>query len=479
MKKNLDLLFAHATLITMQGEGTGILEDGALGVCGSRIEVVGPSREVLAAYTADRLIEAEGKALMPGLIDAHIHTGDGLLRGVSQDLENWMQHGLWPFEQELRKDPDAVRKGSMLNILEALKAGTTTFCDFDTPMTEIVQNHIRLGTRARVAELISELPKENRTALGELYQFDPAEGDRKLRRNLRLCEEWNGAANGRITCMLGPQGADMCSRELLEEVREAAARLDTGIHMHVAQGDRETNQMQLRYGKRTIPFLDEIGYLTPRLMAVHLTEATDEETRYLAGKGAGMVLCSGSIAIIDGIVPPAAAFLQASSRLALGSDQAPGNNCSNMFNEMKFTAILNKCKAGSPAVFPAWRVLRMATIEAARAIGLGQQIGSLEPGKKADLLLIDLTQPGLSPVIQAPVRNIVPNLVYSARGSEVEMVLVDGKVLVEDFRVQGIDEKQVVREAQLAADRVAQRAVQPFAAIPATPLRGMMQRGEL
>ena len=150
-----------------------------------------------------------------------------------------------------------------------------------------------------------------------------------------------------------------------------------------------------------------------------------------------------------------------------------------MFNEMKFTAILNKCKAGSPAVFPAWRVLRMATIEAARAIGLGQQIGSLEPGKKADLLLIDLTQPGLSPVIQAPVRNIVPNLVYSARGSEVEMVLVDGKVLVEDFRVQGIDEKQVVREAQLAADRVAQRAVQPFAAIPATPLRGMMQRGEL
>lgn len=479
MKTNADVLFIHGIVITMQGKGVGIVEDGAVAVTGSRISAVGTTEQVLSEWSAHRVINASGKVVMPGLIDAHIHTGDALVRGVSQDLNNWMQHGLWPFEQELRKDTDAVCKGSLMNIVEALKAGTTTFCDFDTPMTQIVQNHVRVGTRARVAELISELPEKNKTAVGELYEFDPAQGNKKYCRNLDLIQRWHGRENGRITCMLGPQGPDMCSKELLMEIQAAALRLDTGIHMHVSQGDREINQMLKRYGKRSIPFLDEIGYLNSRLLAVHLTEATREETQLLASRGAGMILCSGSIAIIDGIVPPAAEFLEVSDRLALGSDQAPGNNCNNMFNEMKFTAILNKCKAKNPAVFPAGKVLRMATIEAARAIGLGSEIGSIEPGKKADLLMIDMTQPCLSPVIMQPVRNIVPNLVYSAKGSEVELVMVDGRVLVEDFRVLSVDEKQVVRDAQEAVERVCRAAQEPFSKIPESRLHAMMKNQEL
>ena len=230
-----------------------IVEDG-------RIRQVGPASQLPVPEGAQVLDLGSG-TLMPGLIDAHIHTGDGLLRGVSQDLDNWMQHGLWPFEQELRKDPDAVRKGSMLNILEELKAGTTTFCDFDTPMTEIVQNHIRLGTRARVAELISELPKENRTALGELYQFDPAEGDRKLRRNLRLCEEWNGAANGRITCMLGPQGADMCSRSRGDVARRMAILM-------TARMDPELMTCRDVVSTGRYPYTGHLGVLRPEDKAI-------------------------------------------------------------------------------------------------------------------------------------------------------------------------------------------------------------------
>ena len=270
-----------------------------------------------------------------------------------------------------------------------------------------------------------------------------------------------------------------CSKELLLEIQEAAFRLDTGIHMHVSQGDREINQMMKRYGKRSIPFLDEIGYLNHRLMAVHLTEATKEETQLLASKGAGMILCSGSIAIIDGIIPPAAEFLEVSDRLALGSDQAPGNNCNNMFNEMKFTAILNKCKFKDPSVFPAGKVLRMATIEAAKAIGLGNEIGSIDVGKKADLLMIDMTQPCLSPIILHPVRNVVPNLVYSAKGSEVELVMVDGNILIENFQVLTVDEKQVVRDAQAAVERVCKAAELPFSKIPESRLHRMMQNDEL
>jgi 5-methylthioadenosine/S-adenosylhomocysteine deaminase len=267
-------------------------------------------------------------------------------------------------------------------------------------------------------------------------------------------EDWHGHEDNRITCLFGPQGPDMVSKELLLEIKELAQKYDTGIHMHVAQGDREIDQMIKRYGKRSIPWLDELGYLDDRLLAVHLTEATREETQLLAQRGASMILCSGSIGIIDGIVPPAAQFLEISDRLALGSDQAPGNNCNNMFNEMKFTAILNKCKARDPKVFPAWQVLRLATIDGARAIGLGHEVGSLWEGKKADLILVDLNSPAMCPAILDPVRNIVPNLVYSANGSEVEMVIIDGKVIMEDRTLLSVDEKQAVAAAQQAAAHI-------------------------
>ena len=477
--KKLDLMFTHAWLLTMQGTGVGFINDGAVGILGNRIEAVGETGELMEKYTAERIIDASGKVVMPGLIDAHIHSGDALIRGVSQDINNWMQHGIWPYSQVLRKDTDAVLKGSLMNIVEAVKAGTTTFCDFDSPMTEIIQNHVKAGTRVRAAEMINEMPAVKNTKVGELYVFDPEEGRKRLQRNIDLIREWNGKENGRITCMFGPQGADMCSEEMLKEIRSLAEEYDTSIHMHVAQGDREINQMIQRYGKRTIPYLDEIGYLDERLIAVHLTEADEEETEYLASKGAGMVLCSGSIGIIDGIVPPAAAFLRKSTRLALGSDQAPGNNCNNMFNEMKLTAILNKCKAKDPTVFPAGKVIRMATAEAAKTIGLGDEIGTLEEGKKADLIMIDMSQPALSPVILSPVRNIVPNLVYSARGNEVEMSVIDGRIVMENFKVQTVDEKKVVKEAQEAASKMENEVSELFSGMEDTPLMRMMKNGEL
>ncbi len=477
--KKLDLMFTHAWLLTMQGTGVGFINDGAVGILGNRIEAVGETEELMEKYTAECIIDASGKVVMPGLIDAHIHSGDALIRGVSQDINNWMQHGIWPYSQVLRKDTDAVLKGSLMNIVEAVKAGTTTFCDFDSPMTEIIQNHVKAGTRVRAAEMINEMPAVKNTKVGELYVFDPEEGRKRLQRNIDLIKEWNGKENGRITCMFGPQGADMCSEEMLKEIRFLAEEYDTSIHMHVAQGDREINQMIQRYGKRTIPYLDEIGYLDERLIAVHLTEADEEETEYLASKGAGMVLCSGSIGIIDGIVPPAAAFLRKSTRLALGSDQAPGNNCNNMFNEMKLTAILNKCKAKDPTVFPAGKVIRMATAEAAKTIGLGDEIGTLEEGKKADLIMIDMSQPALSPVILSPVRNIVPNLVYSARGNEVEMSVIDGRIVMENFKVQTVDEKKVVKEAQEAASKMENEVSELFSGMEDTPLMRMMKNGEL
>jgi 5-methylthioadenosine/S-adenosylhomocysteine deaminase len=251
----------------------------------------------------------------------------------------------------------------------------------------------------------------------------------------------------------------MLPRELLIQIKRAADRHGWMLHMHVAQGDRELDQMLKRYGQRTPAFLDELGYLDEQLLAVHLTEASDEEAALIARREARMALCSGSIGIIDGIVPPARAFQEAGGLVALGSDQASGNNCNNIFNEMKLTALFNKVLARDPEVMPAWRVLRMATVEGAQAIGLGDDIGSLEKGKQADLILVDLTAANMSPVLALPIRNIVPNLVYAGSGHEVSMVMVAGKWLVRDGQVLTADEAEIVAEAQHEAAALAARVL--------------------
>ncbi|WP_353893062.1 amidohydrolase [Proteinivorax hydrogeniformans] len=468
----LDLLIKNATVITMEGKGLGIIPNGAVSIKGNKIVEVG-KYDSLTYKKAHREIDAENKVVMPGLIDAHIHTGIAILRGLSQDVDNWMEGGLWPFAKAL--DEQGRIKGSMVNIIEGIKAGTTTFCDYDNPMDKIVENHAAIGSRAVVADTINEMPEKGDIKVGELYPLDPAVGQQKFKNALNLMEKWHGYKDGRIRCLMGPQGPDMMSKELLLEVKEVAKKYNTKIHMHVAQGDREILQMEKRYGKRSIQYLDEIGYLDEMLLAVHLTEATAEETKLVAQRGASMILCSGSIGIIDGIVPPAAEFIKHSERLALGSDQAPGNNCNNMFNEMKFTSILNKCNAKDPKAFPSWEVLKMATINAAKALGMEDEIGSIAPGKKADVIIVDTKSPAMFPALHSPQRNIVPNLVYSASGSEVESVIIDGKVVMEDRKLISVDEKQAVQEGQEAAEKIAKRAEEFYDSMETTLSKKMKE----
>lgn len=478
MKHIFDILIIHGFVITMQGEGTGIIEDGAVGIRGSRITYAGTWKK-LGEYQAERVMDATGMAVMPGLIDAHIHTSISLLRGVSQDIENWMTDGLWPFETKLRQHPEYSMKGTRLNIVESVKAGTTTFCDFDSPMNLLVKNHYEIGTRARVAELISGLPEDNsQVKADEPFPLSREIEKRKLDRNLELIKEWNNAADGRITCMLGPQAADMATKETLVEIRELAEKYDVGIHMHVSQSRHENEQVMQKYGKRAIPFLKEIGYLDKRLLGVHLIDATSDEVRMFGESGAGMAACNAGDVLICGALPPSAEFRSVSKKLAIGSDEATGNNCCNMFNEMKFTALLNKLHAKSGTVFPAWQVLRMATIDGANAIGLGDQTGSIEAGKKADIILVNLRTPAMMPVITCPVRNIVPNLVYSARGDEVDTVIIDGRIIMENRKMKTVDEDQVLEEAQEAADYVSREAAAEFYERK-TELYGMMMNDQL
>jgi 5-methylthioadenosine/S-adenosylhomocysteine deaminase len=386
-----------------------------------------------------------------------MHTPLAIVRGVAQDVANWMQQALAPYTRHLT--PQAMLAGTRLNILEGLRSGTTTFGDYYDPIPGWAEAFDESGVRACLTPMINALPVGGMAGwkVGDLYSLDEEKGQRMIESAVTFMRDWQGAAAGRITTMLGPQGADMISAAQLLQIKDIATREGAMIHLHLAQGDREIEQMVKRYGRRTPAFLDELGYLDEQLLGVHLTEATDEEAQLMARRGVRMALCSGSIGIIDGIVPPARPFKQAGGLVCLGSDQASGNNCNNMFNEMKMTALFNKIKYRDPTLMPAWEVLRMATIEGAQAIGLGHEVGSLEAGKKADLIVVDLTEPNLLPVLDEPVRTIVPNLVYAGTGREVRTVLVDGQILMRDGVMLTIDDQAVREQAQLEAQKVAHR----------------------
>ena len=457
MPQHADTLVVNAHLFTMAGPGVGYVADGAVAVRGSRIVAVGPTSELAARFQAGETLDAGGCAVLPGLIDGHMHTPEAVVRGVAQDVTHWMQRALAPYSAHFTVEAELA--GTRLNVLEALKAGTTTMGDYVRPYPGWAEVFDRVGVRARLTPTINALPPGGMAGwqVGRLYPLDQAAFDAALGAATAFVRDWNGAAGGRITTMLGPQAADMLSRDQLAQVKRLAAREGLMIHMHVAQGDREIDQLLKRYGQRTPALLDELGYLDDQLLAVHLTEATDQEAELLARRGVRMALCSGSIGLIDGIVPPARVFRAAGGPVTLGSDQAAGNNCNNIFNEMKLTALLNKCRFRDPLVMPAWEVLRMATIEGAQAVGLAGDIGSLEVGKQADLILVDLAALNLSPVLAAPVRNIVPNLVYAGTGHEVKTVMVAGRILVRDGQVLTADETAVRAEAQRQAEALARR----------------------
>jgi len=473
--ENIDLLVCAPHFFTMNGDGVGYCPNSAMAIDRGKILSIGPREEISNLYHGHRTIDAEGHAVLPGFIDAHMHTTLCGLRGLAQDTGYWMMYGLAPFSHQM--DEATGIMGAQLAVTEAIKAGTTTFGEFGRRPDLLIPLFEKIGVRTQITVTIREA-LDRIYAPGDLYEFDPARGERMLNACLDIFTRFDGTADGRITVLFGPQGPDFVSRELLFKIQRLARERGTKIHMHTQQGDRETAQMVMRYEKRPIAWLDEIGYLDENLIAVHLTDADENEARLVARRGAAMILCSGSIGIIDGVVPPARAFQEAGGMVALGSDQAPGNNNHNMINEMKLTALFNKIRYQDPEVMPAWQVLRMATIEGARALGLDAKIGSLEADKQADFILVDLRRPSLAPIYTEPMRNIVPNLVYSGRGDEVTLVAVDGRIIYEDGRLIHLDESEVVAAVQEAAERLGPKAAEEFWKVNGTNAR-FMKEGKL
>ena len=472
--QKIDLVVSAPHVLTMEGDGVGYRAESALAVDAGRIVAVGPTEAILGTYAPECRIRRERTLLMPGLVDAHCHMEMSVLRGVAQDTSDWMMSGLVPFKRHLGREER--RTGFLLGVMEALAAGTTTVGNYDDEMHDEAEAVERIGIRGHLTQLFREVP-DRVYAPGEPYDIDEGFGKGALVRMLDLFDRWDGKAGGRIRILFGPMGPDFVSAGTLREIRRQALDRKTRVHLHVAQGGRETAQMVMRYGKRPIPWLAEEGFLDESLIAVHLTDATDEEARLVARSGASMALCSNSIGIIDGIVPPARVFRDAGGLVALGSDQAPGNNNHNMFSEMHATALFNKIRYADPEVMPAWQVLRMATVEGARAIGLGGTTGSLEEGMRADFILVNLEALSMMPVFTTPMRNLVPNLVYGCRGNEVVLAAVEGRVLYEDGRYFTLDAREIRTRAGSLPGRIGKAAGKRSFSACAVRMPGSWKKG--
>jgi 5-methylthioadenosine/S-adenosylhomocysteine deaminase len=420
-----DILIKDGHVITMDPKRR-VFERGSVAIGGDKISAVGKD----VKEKADVVIDAKGKVVLPGLINGHTHLAMVLLRGVADDmaLMPWLETRIWPIEKNLLAEDCYV--GALLGCLEMIKSGTTCFADQYFFMENVARAVEEAGMRASLSYGIIELGDSKRR-------------ESELRAGEKLVKERNGTAKGRITTMFGPHAAYTCSPECLIKVKELAKKYKVGIHTHISETQDEVKQITEKYGKRPVEHLDAIGFLGPEVLAAHCVWVTGREIKILKEKGVKPVHNPISNMKTASGVAPVQEMLDAGIPVALGTDGAASNNALDMINEMKFAALLNKVHKLDPVAVPATTALEMATINGAIGLGLDKKIGSLEVGKKADIIIVDLKKPHLTPL-----HNVVSHLVYSAVSSDVDTTIVDGKILMQGRKVLALDEDKVLERAQ-------------------------------
>lgn len=424
-----DILIKNGHVITMDPKRR-VFERGSVAINGDKIVVVGKD----VKEKADVVIDAKGKVVLPGLINDHTHLAMVLLRGVADDmaLMPWLETKIWPIEKNLRAED--CYAGALLGCLEMIKSGTTCFADQYFFMENVARAVEEAGMRASLSYGIIELGDSKRR-------------ESELRAGEKLVKERNGTAKGRITTMFGPHAAYTCSPECLMKVKELAKKYKVGIHTHISETQEEVEQITEKYGKRPVEHLDAIGFLGPEVLAAHCVWVTEREIKILKERGVKPVHNPISNMKTASGVAPVQEMLDAGIPVALGTDGAASNNALDMINEMKFAALLNKVHKLNPIIVSAATTLEMATINGAIGLGLGKKIGSLEVGKKADIIIVDFKKPHLTPL-----HNVVSHLVYSAVSSDVDTTIVDGKILMQGREVLALDEDKVLERAQKTSD---------------------------
>jgi len=424
------VLIKNGTLVTMDEQNSIVRED--LFIENDRITSIGPKEK-----SAEVVIDATGSAVIPGFIQTHIHLCQTLFRGSADDLAliDWLKKRVWPLEAA--HSAESIAASAALGIAELIKGGTTCALTMETVnhTSEVFRVVQESGFRATVGKCMMDKGDEVPTALRE-------ETNNSVSQSIELLEEWHGKENGRIRYCFAPRFAVSCTQELLEQVGQLSRQRGVMIHTHASENRTECEMVETETGMRNVAYLNQVGLTGRHVALAHCVHLSDDEIDILLRTKTNVVHCPSSNLKLGSGIAPVANLLDRGVSISLGADGAACNNRLDMFTEMRTAALLQKALHG-PQVLTAQRVLRMATIDGARALGLEREIGSLEAGKKADLALIGLEELHSSPKAE----DVVSTVVYSAGPGDVKTVMVDGRILMKDRELLTLNESAVIEKA--------------------------------
>ena len=431
--KEVDILIKNGTILTMDPQQT-LIEKGFVCIVGDGISAVGKGdpHEV----TARKTIDAKGGLILPGLINGHTHAAMTLFRGLADDLPlmDWLNHYIFPVES--RMDREFVRTGTLLACAEMILSGTTTFCDMYLFEDEVAQAAELAGMRCLVGEVLYDFPSPN---------YGPVEEGLKYTES--LIRKWQG--HPLVSIAVEPHAVYTCSPDLLVRAHQLAMRHKVPLIIHVAESASEIEEVRKKYGRKPFEHLESLGLLGPHLIADHCVHLDDEEIRRMvkhdvkaiANPESNMKLASG--------LSPVPRLLAEGITVGLGTDGCASNNNLDLLEEMDTTAKLHKLGAMDPTVMDAFTVLKMATLSGAKALGMAERIGSLEAGKKADVIVVDTRKPHLTPMY-----NPYSHLVYAAKGSDVSHSVINGRLVMEDRTLLTLDLREVLGRAENLSRKV-------------------------
>ncbi len=433
----IDLIILGDHIVTMDDSAT-VYENGAVAVDDGVILAVGPADEITAAYAATETLAGENRVVMPGLVNGHSHAAMTLLRGVADDLAlmDWLNNYIFPAEVQF-VDAEFVRIGTELACWEMIRGGTTSFVDmyyFPDTIAEVVD---RCGMRA----LISATVIDQRSP-------DAENASDSISKGIAFIERWKGR-NSRITPIFGPHANYTLNAEQLKATRAAATEHGVGISIHMSESPFELQYSKDTFGMTSIELYESIGFFDGPTIAAHVVWPTEAEIPILAERQVGVIHNPTSNMKIASGISPVAEMLAAGVRVGLGTDGAASNNDLDMWEEMRLAALLQKVDRMDPQVLPASTVLKMATSGGALAVGLGDSVGSIEVGNRADVI-----QVAFDDVHHVPTFDVISHLVYVTDEQDVASVVVDGKVLMREHEMLTIDTRRVAAEANALAAKI-------------------------
>jgi len=442
--QDIDLIITGSKALLLDPENSCI-DNAAVAIDAGVIVAVGQADKITRQYRAKKTLKTGDSLMMPGFVNCHTHAAMTCFRGIADDLElmDWLNNYIFPAEAR-NVDKDLAYWGSLLAAAEMIKSGTTTFCDMYIFEDETARAAKSAGMRCLVGEVLFDFPSPNFKTIAEGIAYTKM-----------LIEKWKG--DPLVNIIIEPHALYTCSTPLLTEVRELAEakRLAEDYHLpiglHLLENAAEKKQLEEKFGKGAVSFLKDIGYLDEHLIAFHCVSFTRKDIEMFASHGCKISHNPASNMKLASGVAPVPEMLKAGITVGLGTDGCASNNTLDMIRELSTAAKLHKAARLDPTVMNAHTVVRMATIEGAKALGMGKSIGSLEAGKKADIIIIGLNKPHLTPMYSE-----YSHLAYAMSGADVDTVLINGKIVMENRKLLTIDEEEVMRRVREIAVKVKQ-----------------------